>query len=127
MFAWSTSARGIEQAPTFVIIDDGLQESTAAPRFHSRPGYAQTLGDLAHVEEASLSETVVSALQVVCLPDQHDRLPIQSLAHPRSISAFVEDRCDILVGMVVNEAIDLGNNGSIRLAQPPGGQRERNT
>ena len=109
----------------FVVVRLRLQQSGAAPVFHSGGAHAQCLGDFVLCEEPALAEAIISRRQAVVDADPPHHHGIDGFARARAEAVLGKAPRDLHVGVVGQQAIDFGDDFRAGLARGPGGQRPR--
>ena len=90
---------------------------------HGRLGDGKLRGDLERREHAPAAQPLVSAREFVGASDEGDFLEVEGLRLPCAPSILVEDIGDLSIAMKVEEAINLGDELGLKLADL--GDRQR--
>jgi hypothetical protein len=106
-----------EETLSFVVVAVGLQQAGSTPDLDRIRCDVEFSGDLTQVKQAASTEPSVSILEAVRVSNPGDDLPIERQACPRRHAALVEQRRDLAVGVILEEAID--RSYDIRRRRPP--------
>ena len=114
--------RGIEIVG-LVVVGRRPKPSLVAPIFDGGDSHTEFRGDLLAGQVAGLAQSLIATLQPIGEADPPHHQPMQSAALARAHAAFVEDLCDLLVGVMRDELVDGGNDLRTGLSQRPRRQR----
>ena len=100
-----------------------LDKAVAAPAMHGGLRDAEARGDLRGCRRAPVTQTSVTARQVVSTADKGDLLEIERLGFPCAQPPLVEDIGDLAITVAVEKPVDLGDDLLLELADLGDGQR----
>ena len=83
---------------------------------------AEAQGHLARGEHTAIAQPVATTGQFVGAADEGDLLQVEGLRFPGLQPTLVEDFCDLAVTMLIEEAVNLGNECRVELADLRNGQ-----
>jgi len=83
------------------------QSSVRAPDPHHARSGAELGGDFLGGEVALSTQPSITILQSVCTPDHTHAPPVEAAALSRAISLLIEDCGDLVVGVIVEQPVDL--------------------
>ena len=114
-------ARGLEQVLRLVVVGVGTQEARPAPDLGGCQADPECPRDLGHREQPSVTETLVARCEAVVLAHAADHHRVDRFTGAGAEAAIGQERCDLLLGVIVQEAVDLSDDLGAGLAQGPGG------
>lgn len=83
---------------------------------HRGLGDSEVFGHFLGAEQTTIPQALTTAGQVVSSTDEGDLLDIERLAFPGSQASFMEDIGDLAIAMSVEQAVDLGDELRLELA-----------
>jgi hypothetical protein len=105
--------RPIVEALPFVVVSVGGEVAGASPPLHRGRVRPQEFGDFLEGEQAPTAEARVAVLESVGASEPGDGREAEAIGHAGAEPARVEDVGDLAIGMLVEQAIDLGDYARI--------------
>ena len=95
---------------TPVGVDVSAQQSDLPPCVDCIGRNPESLGHLAGRQQPTFAQPLTARLEVVVLSDRPYQHRGKGVPPSASVSTHVEDLCDLAIGVVVQQPVDLGNH-----------------
>ncbi len=87
-----------------------MQKPGLAPSVYRFVGHPEAVGGFQGRQQPAFVQPLMAGLESVVVPDHLYQHRIEGVAVSASVPALVENRCDLAIGVVVQQPVDLGND-----------------
>lgn len=111
VLCWGGVARWRVEAVAAVVVRHSLQDPSLSPACHGRFPDPRCLRDLFAGQHTCLPKPRIAVLEPVAADEAPDDRLVEGLAFPGARALGVDDPGDLGGGVMIEESVDLGQNG----------------